>query len=666
MRLKLCGIAFLMVAWCVGEAGGEEAAWQQRRGPNWDAISTEPMTIRPWEPSSPPVVWLRKLGRGYSGFTAADGRLFTQTQSLTRQTVECLDPRTGRTLWQHAYAWPFDPAGLYPGPRATPTWHDGKVYYVSPDLLVGCLDGRSGKRVWERNLGKEYVSRGTDFGYACSPTIVEGRLILPLGAKEAGVIALNPDDGETIWISGNRRASYCSAIPVLLDGHRFAVILTRNYAILLDVATGTTVWEERLSSGYDEHSAAPLWEEIDGAAYLVIAQPFQAGAKCFRFTVKEKEETTSETSIPEVEAKLAWNRTDFSNDTASSVLYKGHVYGFDLHDVQAKKQRPSEGTFKCLDVTDGHVCWESDRPGHATVIVADEKLLLFNDRGEFLLARASPEKYEELARATIFRNEVCWTAPIVSGGQVFLRSPTQAASLSLRGDQGESSDYQELPSPFWSEFFDLRGWVAGERPYMMDPPDLPELWRWYLFSVLGVFLPAGMVGMITARFVPRYSDTIFWCVAFLLGVLGTGIYNRLFGPFVLTWPICLAMAHQRALNLGVLRRSVCGEVPGEGDATTRPGKIRSLFWSARFAILFLLATCWLYYAVCSRLGMALEWAFLIGFLPSWVVALPVAYFLNPHRRPEWSGMRLVLLDLIGYTASFSAFFWGVGLYYLLR
>ena len=653
--IKLLGITFLITVWSVeiwfaGTLQAEETNWPQRRGVDWNAISETTDKLEPWEPSNPPVVWMRSLGQSYSGFTAAEGRLFTQTQTLTRQTVECLDPRTGRTIWQYAYAWPFDPAGLYPGPRATPTWHAGKVYFVSPDLLVGCVDARSGKLLWQRDLGKEYRSRGTDFGYACSPTIVDGRLILPVGAKEAGIIALDPEDGSTIWTTSNRQASYASVIPVMLGEHRLAVALMRNYAILLDVATGKVLWEKQLSSGYDEHSAAPLWEVIDDTAYLVIAQPFQAGAMCF--TVKRHGEP------PEVEVESAWTKNDFSNDTASSVLYQGHVYGFDLQDVQAKKQRPSEGKFKCLDVTDGSVCWESDKPGHATVVITDGKLLMLNDRGEFIMARATPEKYEELARAEIFPGEVCWTAPMICDGRVYLRSPTKAACLALRREANESFDYQP-PSPLWAKLFDLRGWVAGERPYMMDSPDLPELWRWYAFSIIGIFLPASVIGLLVAWFSPRYGTMVFWLAAFLLGVLGTGIFNRLFGPFVLTWPVCLAMAHQRALNLGVLRNPFRHENISGDDKL--PG-----VWAARRAIVFLLVVCWLYYSVCARLGMALEWAFLIGFLPSWILALPVAYFLNPKRPPVVKGARAVLIDALGYTLSFSAFFWAVGLYYLLR
>ena len=51
-----------------------------------------------------------------------------------------------------------------------------------------------------------------------------------------------------------------------------------------------------------------------------------------------------------------------------------------------------------------------NRIGHASVIVADGKMLLLNDTGELILARASSQEYEELARTLILGGEICWTA----------------------------------------------------------------------------------------------------------------------------------------------------------------------------------------------------------------------------------------------------------------
>jgi hypothetical protein len=115
----------------------EGVDWPHLRSPNYDAISGETGLANAWPTEGPPVLWSRPLGQWYSGFVVAGGRAFTQTQTLGGQCVVCLDAETGAELWRHRYGWAWQPAGRYPGPYATPTYHAGKVYFSVPDGLVG-------------------------------------------------------------------------------------------------------------------------------------------------------------------------------------------------------------------------------------------------------------------------------------------------------------------------------------------------------------------------------------------------------------------------------------------------------------------------------------------------------------------------------------------------
>ena len=120
--------------------------WPHRRGPGYDGISVETDLADSWPAEGPPLLWSQPCGRGYSGIVVAGNRLFTQTQSLTAQDVECRHADSGELVWRHRYAWPYEPAGMYPGPRATPTWHDGRLYFAGPDGQVGCLNAATASR----------------------------------------------------------------------------------------------------------------------------------------------------------------------------------------------------------------------------------------------------------------------------------------------------------------------------------------------------------------------------------------------------------------------------------------------------------------------------------------------------------------------------------------
>lgn len=610
--------------------------WPHRRGPSYNAISSETDLADSWPNDGPPLLWRQPCGRGYSGVVVVGNRLFTQTQAL-KQAVECRDTETGALVWQHTYDWAYESAGMYPGPRATPTWHAGRVYYAGPDGQVGCLNATDGTLIWQCNVNEQFSGRGTGFGYSCSPLVVDGKVILPVGGEGASVVALDVEDGSTIWASGNEPASYCSALPFDFQGRRCVVAFLQNALNLFDLRTGEELANYPYSAGYDEHAAAPLYDE----PYLLTASPFRAGAVCYRLEASEG--PTPINLIP------AWTCRQFSNDTASSVLINGHIYGFDLREAQAKAQRPSRGTYKCLDFSTGKVLWETNLVGHATVVAADGKLFLFVDTGELILARATPDRFEELGRTRIFQDEICWTAPAVHRGRLYLRSPTQLACVYV--GKPEDLDRRQLQAALppsespASRQFDLAWFVGGEREYLFDPADLEELWLWYRYCLvalgLAVVAAATSFPLIAIRWpgsaIPA-SRVIFWFSAFALGILGTPIFNRWTGTFIFTWPVCLFVAHQIAVNTIVW-------------SNQSPPPRRAQFWSLSTAALFL-SVCLAYYLACRRLSLATEWTFLLGFLPSWLVTVPAAY--------RFQRVPLSVAEFLCVLLSFTVFFWTAG------
>jgi PQQ-like domain len=620
------------------------SGWPNLRGPTYDGCSAEKHLADTWPEQGPPLLWLRELGSGYSGFTAVGDRIYTQAQNLYAQSVLCLEADTGRTVWEQSIDWPYDAGGMYPGPRATPTCSEGCVYYASPQGRVGCLGADDGQPLWSVNVLEKFAGRGHDFGYSCSPLVEDGLVILPVGGKGASVVALDAENGDTVWAAGDEPASYSSAMPITINGRRCVAAFLQNALAVFDLHTGRLLWQKHWSQGYDEHSVQPLYQE----PYLMIACPFRSGAEMYRL---EAADETASLTVTQV-----WSSRDFSNDILSSVLVDGYVYGFDIRDIQAKAHRPSKGLFKCLELSTGKIRWASDRPGHAGVISADGKLILFNDSGQIVLARQSPESYEELGRSKIFNNEICWTAPSLSDGRLFLRSPTHAACVFV----GMPDAYSTRPLPalnpassaYSTKSIDWNWWIGGERECPFDLPDFKELESWFFISMLGVFLPSGLAAFAAyglLHFFRRNSNyrigqVVFWSACFMLGIAATPLANRLCPTFVFTWPVSLLVAQQLALASIFNRHN-------------RPGDNRATLLSL-IAGLGFVAVCLSYFHVCRQLGMALQWIFLLGFVPSWPLAIPSAYFLA--RRPK------LIRDILLAAAVFTLFYWSCGGYILWR
>jgi outer membrane protein assembly factor BamB len=615
-----------------------DPGWPHLRGPTHDAVSPETGLADAWPTKGPPVLWMRELGPGYSALIAVGGRVYTQDQDLAGQSVLCLDADSGQTIWEYRVGWPYEPGGMYPGPRSTPTWHDGRVYFTSPYGLAGCLGADDGRLLWSVDLKRQFGGRGFDFGYACSPLVDDGKVILPAGGKGASVVALHALDGSTIWASGDEPASYASPMPLVLGGRRYVAAFLQNTLALLDLKTGRIAWQHRSSRGYDEHSSQPLYQE----PYLMVASPFHAGARTYRL----ESSGAAPAKGGQIEAVETWHNEKMSNDTASSVLVDGCVYGFDLRDPQARPHRPSRGEFRCLDLRTGQIRWSSAEPGHATVIAADGKLLMLNDQGQILLTRANPDRYEELGRAQIFSGEICWTAPALARGRLYLRSPTRAACVYVGKPQRLSAPQLAQARPAVevavARSLDWTWLVGGEREYPFDLPDARELRLWYGYSLLaGLAVPAAMAFLLQAvlrrlgnAWAIRASQMGFWTLAFLLSILATPLLGRLRGEFIFTWPLALLLVQQ--LTLMAL---IWSGRQGEGR------KPRLVSLAAFFS---LLTVCLAYFQLCRHLGLAPQWIFLLGFIPSWPLAVPAAY--HSLRRPR------LLVDVLGTLAAFTLYY----------
>ena len=626
-----------------------QTSWPQLRGPTFDSISAETGLADSWPEEGPPLVWTKELGQGYSSFAAVGNRVFTQTQNLYQQSVVCLDSTTGDTVWTHHYGWPYDGGGLYPGPRSTPTWHNGRLYFAAPDGTISCLIADSGKPVWSCNPKKKYRGLGTDFGYASSPVIVDDRLIIPVGGQDASVVALDPRDGSTIWTSGESSASYATPLPIHWHGRSLVVTPLENSIALFDVATGKQQWEIEFSQGYDEHSAAPIYRE----PFLLVASPFKAGAKCYRLVEEDQAaniQNAADTNVPNDPTEpdqqqpgtpvVAWEALKFSNDVASSVLVNGRVYGFDLKDPQSRLNRPSRGEFRCLDFETGRIIWSTNKVGQANVIAADRKLILFTDSGELILARSGTDEYEELARTQVFQDEICWTYPTLHRGCVYLRTQTRAACLYL----GQAPYNAKLPALSVQAIprvhvLDAKWLIGGEREYPATVPDWNEFFAWYKWSMAGLLLislAAGISSLVTRGSI-TVGRVVYWLTTIAIGVLGSPFINTRQSEYVLLWPLVLWSTFQLTINTITW--------------TERLADRKFYRWHSRASGLFFIGTCALYFHLCRSLGYAIEWSFLTGFLPAFAVAAMASRYLTTRRR-YWQ-----ISDLVVSAISFSAYFW---------
>jgi outer membrane protein assembly factor BamB len=67
------------------------------------------------------------------------------------------------------------------------------------------------------------------------------------------------------------------------------------------------------------------------------------------------------------------------------------------------------------------VQWAQKGVGLGSLMAADQKLIVLSDRGELVVAEASPQSFKTLARAQVLGGK-CWTQPVLSNGRIYCRN----------------------------------------------------------------------------------------------------------------------------------------------------------------------------------------------------------------------------------------------------
>lgn len=381
--------------------GALAADWPQWRGPTRDGISVESGWGTTWGAGGPKVLWRASFGTGCSSITVAENRVYTMGNRKNIDTVYCVDAASGKPLWSYSYPSKLDPNQFEGGPGGTPAIDGPRVYTLSRQGRLLCLS--EGKVLWSKNLTSDFGATEPQWGFAGSPLVLGDRLLLDVGGPGASAVALNKLTGALIWKSGHDEASYSS--PVVVQPGEDATVAFLNAAALVvrRARDGRELWRYPWKTSYDVNAATPI---IHRDA-IFISSGYGHGGALVRPSAAG--------------ATAVWENREMRNHINSSVLWQGHLYGFD------------ESALKCLDAATGKLKWRQGGLGKGSLIIADGKLVIMSENGKLVIARTSPEKYQVVAEAQVLSKERCWVVPTLTDGRIFCRNNEgEAVALDVR------------------------------------------------------------------------------------------------------------------------------------------------------------------------------------------------------------------------------------------
>ena len=145
------------------------ADWPQLLGVSRDGVATGEEIRNTFD--EPKIAWTHKVGAGLAGPAVVDGKVVIFHRVDDKATVDALDSATGKPAWQFTYTTDYrDSFGFDPGPRATPTIADGRVFTYGAEGMLHCIRLENGERLWAVDTVKEFGSAQGFFGRASAPS----------------------------------------------------------------------------------------------------------------------------------------------------------------------------------------------------------------------------------------------------------------------------------------------------------------------------------------------------------------------------------------------------------------------------------------------------------------------------------------------------------------
>ena len=411
--------------------------WPQWMGPGRDNVWRESGVIESFGDEAPPIVWEAPVAGGYAGPAVAKGKVFVtdyvteadvkvpnwdREESSGMERVLCLDEKTGAEIWRHEY--PVKYTISYPaGPRCTPSVHKGKVYTLGAEGHLFCLDANTGDEIWAKDFRKQYGAKTSMWGYASSTLVDGNKLICVVGGEGSHAVAFDLDTGEEIWKSvtaGDQ--GYSPPTIIEAGGVRQLILLCPDSVTSVDPDTGKEYW----SVPYQATNGSIIMSPVKMGDYLY------AGGY-------NKQSVMLKLASDKPAVEIVWGnkpKHGVSPVNVQPIVVEETMYGVD-----------GSGELMAIAFPGGERIWKTPQPvsekrpvssGTAFLVRQEDRFWMFTEQGELVIAKLSPEGYQEIDRTKViepsnnaFGRDVVWCMPAFANRRMYVRNDEKCICVDL-------------------------------------------------------------------------------------------------------------------------------------------------------------------------------------------------------------------------------------------
>lgn len=368
--------------------------------------AADPMT----EPAAEPAPEPGRRRRG--GFGGGFGR----DPGGPKLLLICVSRKDGKQLWSRELDEGNRLHRKQNNASPSPVTDGNHVWVVTGTGAVNAFD-MAGKPIWRRHLQREYGNFGLNWGYASSPLLYKGMLIIQVlhgnnTDDPSYIVAFDALTGKPLW----RQERPTDAVAESPDAYTTPAVLEHGGTTRIVISGGDYVTAHDPETGKEVWRAGGLNPQKRGN-YRIVASPIIVDGLIY---------------APSRKSPLLALRPGGTGDvTATHTAWKWEGLGAPdvptpVSDGKYFYMVEDNGRVTCLNAKTGELVWGPERTAQGIVsaspLLADGKLYVTNENGITTVLAAGPE-YKVLATNELDESYTL-SSLAVSGQQLFLRTGT--------------------------------------------------------------------------------------------------------------------------------------------------------------------------------------------------------------------------------------------------
>jgi outer membrane protein assembly factor BamB len=332
-------------------------------------------------------------GRGHGSPIVVGERLFlaTANEETGAQYLLCYARDSGKQLWQSVI---HAEGGMRKNERSTaasstPACDGERVYINFPNAgkLITSAVTLEGDILWQREIANYVMHQG----YGSSPALYQRLVIVSADNKGGGALAaLDTQTGEVIWRRERPESpNYPSPILVHVNGKDQIIMVGCDTVVSYAPLTGESLWE------------------VAGATTECVTSTLTDGQLVYTSGGYPRNHMSAIRA--DGSGELVWENSSRLY-VPSLVIHQGYLFGV-----------LDAGIAVCWKADNGQEMWKQRLGGtfSSSPVLVNDTIYVTNESGEFFIFRASPQRFEQLAKNQI--GDQVFATPTIADSRIYHR-----------------------------------------------------------------------------------------------------------------------------------------------------------------------------------------------------------------------------------------------------